>query len=93
MENVTMLNLKSIAATLAVMGTGAVMMACGGSQSTKANEVPAAEGHEKSASCGAAKEGSCGAEKKEASCGAEKKEASCGASGGGESSCGAKHEG
>ena len=76
-----MLNLKSIAASLAVMGSGAVLAACGGSQGTHASEVPAAEGHEKSASCGAEKEGSCGAEE----------EASCGGGGGDEASCGASH--
>ena len=83
-----MLNLKTIAATLAVMGSGAVLGACGGSQATKANEVPAAESGEPSASCGAKKEGSCGGEKKEATCSGEKKEGSCGGEKK-EASCGA----
>jgi hypothetical protein len=91
-----MLNLKSIAATLAVLGSGAALTACGGSQA-KATEVPAAQGQPEHASCAAS--GNCGASKgagqgatPEGSCSAKKDEHSCGAKpgAGNEGSCGAK---
>ncbi len=92
-----MLNLKSIAATLAVLGSGAALTACGGSQ-TKATEVPGAQAQPGNASCAAS--GNCGANKgagqgakPEGSCSAKKDEHSCGAKkpgAGDEGSCGAK---
>ncbi len=91
-----MLTIKNIAATLAVLGSGAMLVACGGSQ-TKANEVPATQTEATEASCGGKGEAGCGGKKeaepeKEASCGAAAggTEAACG--GKGEAGCGAKTE-
>ena len=87
-----MANLKEIAATLAILGSGALVMSgCG--KDKPATETPAsagAAGDAGEASCGADKaEGSCGAEKGEGSCGGEKGEGSCsGEKAEGEASCG-----
>ena len=93
------MDLKSIATTLAFLGTGALAMT-GCDKDKPATETPAAPaaGDAAEGSCGADKaEGSCGAEKAEGSCGAEKAEGSCGAEKaeggeaaeeGGEASCG-----
>lgn len=61
------MNIKHIAATLAILGSASFTMTGCKKEGT---EVPA--GEEKKA------EGSCGGEKKEGSCGGEKKEGSCG---------------
>lgn len=92
-----MANLKDIAATLAILGSGALVMSgCG--KDKPATETPA--GAEAAPTDGA--EGSCGGEKAEGSCGGEKAEGSCGAEGEeapaegeeaaaeGEASCGGK---
>lgn len=90
-----MANLKDIAATLAILGSGALVMSgCG--KDKPATETPA--GAEAAPTDGA--EGSCGGEKAEGSCGAEQAEGSCGAEGEtpaegdeaaeGEASCGGK---
>jgi uncharacterized low-complexity protein len=82
-----MVNLKQIAATLAVLGTSAFMVSgCNKDKPATENPTDAAE---------KAGEGSCGAEKGgEGSCGAEKGgEGSCGAEKGGEGSCGAEKGG
>jgi len=92
------MDLKSIATTLAFLGTGA-LATTGCDKDKPAVETPAAPaaGDAAEGSCGADKaEGSCGAEKAEGSCGAEKAEGSCGAEKeggeaaeeGGEASCG-----
>jgi hypothetical protein len=94
-----MANLKDIAATLAILGTGALVMG-GCSKDKPATEVPAgAEGEKAEGSCGGEKaEGSCSAaegEKAEGSCSAaegEKAEGSCSAAEGekAEGSCSGK---
>lgn len=90
------MDLKSIATTLAFLGTGA-LATTGCDKDKPAVETPAAPaaGDAAEGSCGADKaEGSCGADKAEGSCGAEKAEGSCGAEKegaaeeGGEASCG-----
>ncbi len=75
-----MLNIKEIATTLAILGTGAIALS-GCKKDTQTTEQPAGAGGETEAPAG---EGSCGGEKKEGegSCGGEKKE--------GEGSCGGK---
>ncbi len=83
------MDLKSIATTLAFLGTGA-LATTGCDKDKPAVETPAAP------AAGDAAEGSCGADKAEGSCGAEKAEGSCGAEKeggeaaeeGGEASCG-----
>ncbi len=74
------MDLKSIATTLAFLGTGALTLtAC--DKDAPATETPAAPAAEGAAegSCGGDKaEGSCGGEKAEGSCGGEKAEGSCG---------------
>jgi len=65
-----MANLKDIAATLAILGSGALVMSgCG--KDKPATEVPAAEGEK-------AAEGSCGDKAAEGSCGDKAAEGSCG---------------
>lgn len=86
------MNLKDIAATLAVIGGGAlVMTGCG--KDKPATEVPAgtdaapaADGGGE-ASCGAEGEGSCGGEGGAAAEGGGEGEGSCGGEGEGEASC------
>ncbi len=90
------MDLKSIATTLAFLGTGALAMT-GCDKDKPATETPAAP------AAGDAAEGACGADKAEGACGAEKAEGegSCGAAaegteeaeGEGEGSCGAEAEG
>ncbi|MBX7080891.1 MAG: hypothetical protein U0168_21515 [Nannocystaceae bacterium] len=87
-----MLNIKEIATTLAILGSGALVLG-GCNKDKQATEQPAAEG-EKAAegSCGEKKdgEGSCGEKKDgEASCGEKKAEGSCGEKAA-EGSCGEK---
>jgi hypothetical protein len=78
-----MLNIKEIAATLAILGSGALVLT-GCEKDKEATETPAAAGGageeaKPEGSCGGEKaEGSCGGEKKEGSCGGEKAEGSCG---------------
>ena len=76
-----MLKIKEIAATLAILGSGALVVS-GCNKDKEATETPAGAGGEETkpeGSCGGEKaEGSCGGEKKEGSCGGEKKEGSCG---------------
>lgn len=94
------MDLKSIATTLAFLGTGALTMT-GCDKDKPATETPAAPeaGDAAEAACGGDKaEGSCGGEKAEGSCGGEaaegegEGEASCGGEaaeeGEGEASCG-----
>jgi len=90
-----MTNLKSIAATLALLGSGAFAITGCDKKDTGATETPggkeAAPAEKAEGSCGAEKaEGSCGAEKEKAegSCGAEKAEGEEKAEG----SCGAAEE-
>ena len=78
------MDIRTISATLAILGTGLALSACS-KKNTDATEVPAAQP--------AAADGSCGADKGHghASCSADKKadgEKSCGAKGDG--SCGAE---
>ena len=82
------MDLKSIATTLAFLGTGALTMT-GCDKDKPATETPAAP------AAGEAAEGSRGGEKAEGSCGGEKAEGSCGGEkaeaapeGEGEASCG-----
>ena len=85
------MDLKSIATTLAILGTGTLSLA-GCEKDMPATETPAAP------SADSAAEGSCGADKAEGSCGGDKAEGegSCGGDkaegegeGEGEGSCGA----
>ena len=75
-----MLNIKEIATTLAILGSGALVLG-GCNKDKQATEQPAAEG-EKAAegSCGEKKDGeaSCGEKKAEGSCGEKAAEGSCG---------------
>ncbi|RMG99655.1 MAG: hypothetical protein D6705_02765 [Deltaproteobacteria bacterium] len=77
-----MANLKDIAATLAILSSGTLVVSgCG--KDKAATEVPAGDdaagGEKAEGSCGGEKaEGSCGGEKAEGSCGGEKAEGSCG---------------
>lgn len=84
-----MLNYKNIAAVLTLMGSGTVLVACGGSNpAVKASEVPAAHSGGAAASCGA---GNCGANKKKDAQPAAPPQSSCGAKQpGAAASCGAK---
>ncbi|MGH1341431.1 MAG: hypothetical protein ACRBN8_07770 [Nannocystales bacterium] len=75
------MDLKSIATTLAFLGTGA-LATTGCDKDKPAVETPAAP------AAGDAAEGSCGADKAEGSCGAEKAEGGEAAEEGGEASCG-----
>jgi hypothetical protein len=74
-----MLKIKEIAATLAILGSGALVVS-GCNKDKEATETPGGAGEAKpEGSCGGEKaEGSCGGEKKEGSCGGEKTEGSCG---------------
>ena len=66
------MNIKHIAATLAILGSASFTMTGCKKEGT---EVPAGEEKKAEGSCGGEKkEGSCGGEKKEGSCGGEKKE-------------------
>jgi hypothetical protein len=75
-----MYNLKTIAATLAVLGSGSLTLT-GCDKDKAATENPgAAAGEHGEASCSANKaEGSCSADKAEGSCSADKAEGSCSA--------------
>ncbi len=75
------MNLKHIAATLAILGSASFTMT-GCKKSGEGTETPADGGGEK-------KEGSCGGEKKEGSCGGDK---GAGGEGGGEGGGEAKTE-
>jgi uncharacterized low-complexity protein len=87
-----MLNIKEIAATLAILGSGTLMVGC--EKDAPATETPAAgdTAGTPEASCGEKKDGSCGEGKTpEASCGEGKTpEASCGEGKTPEASCGEK---
>lgn len=100
-REITMTNFKTIAATLALLGTTAIV-GCD-NKDAPATETPgdanAATPEKAEGSCGGEKaeascagekaEGSCGGEKAEGSCGGEKAEGSCGGEKA-EGSCGAK---
>ena len=93
------MDIRTISATLAILGTGLALSACS-KKNTDATEVPAAQPAAADGSCGADKghgHASCSADKKadgEKSCGA-KGDGSCGGdkAAGGEKSCGAKGDG
>jgi hypothetical protein len=75
-----MANIKDIAATLAILGSGVLVMS-GCAKDKPATEVPAggdAAGEKAEGSCSGEKaEGSCSGEKAEGSCSGEKAEGSC----------------
>jgi uncharacterized low-complexity protein len=86
-----MLNIKEIAATLAILGSGTLMVT-GCEKDKPATETPGGDAAAPAAeaSCGEGKtEGSCGEGKTEGSCGEKKAEGSCG-EGKTEGSCGEK---
>lgn len=69
------MNIKHIAATLAILGSASFTMT--GCKDKGSTEVPGADEKKPEGSCGAGKDGSCSAEKKaggDASCSGEKKE-------------------
>lgn len=67
------MNVKHIAATLAILGSASFTLT-GCKKNAEGTEVPA-EGEKKAeGSCGANKDGSCNGEKKEGSCSGEKTE-------------------
>jgi len=77
-EEHTMANLKDIAATLAILGSGALVLSgCG--KDAPATEVPGgAAGDAAEGSCSGDKaEGSCSGDKAEGSCSGDKAEGSC----------------
>ena len=83
-----MLNIKEIATTLAILGSGALVLG-GCNKDKQATEQPGGAGGETKA------EGSCGEGKTEGSCGEGKTEGSCGEGKGeakAEGSCGEKSE-
>jgi len=63
------MNVKHIAATLAILGSASFTLA-GCNKSKEATEVPGADAGKPEGSCGEKKDGSCG-EKKDGSCGAK----------------------
>ncbi len=65
------MNIKHIAATLAILGSASFTMTGCKKEST---EVPAGDEKKAEGSCGEKKDGSCSGEKKEGSCSGEKKE-------------------
>ncbi len=77
-----MLNIKEIAATLALLGSGSLMVT-GCEKDAPATETPGGD------AAAPAAEGSCGEKKAEGSCGEGKTEGSCG-EGKTEGSCGEK---
>jgi len=90
-KNKTMANIKDIAATLAILGSGALLVGCG--KDKPATEVPAGDeaagGEEKS--CGAEGEKSCGEGEKSCSAeGAAEGEEAAGEEKPAEGSCGGK---
>lgn len=87
------MNLKSIATTLAILGSG-VLTLSGCDKDKPATEVPAtpeAAGEKGEGTCGGDKkaEGNCGGDKAEGSCGGDKAD---GHKEGAEGSCGGDHK-
>jgi hypothetical protein len=90
------MNIKDIAATLAILGSGALMTGCG--KDKPATEVPAGDeaaptdGAEAKCSADHTEEGHCGDDAAAPAEGGAEGEASCSAEGkeGGEGSCGGK---
>jgi hypothetical protein len=65
------MNIKHIAATLAILGSASFTLTGCKKEGT---EVPAGDEKKAEGSCGEKKDGSCSGEKKEGSCSGEKKE-------------------
>jgi uncharacterized low-complexity protein len=65
------MNIKHIAATLAILGSASFTMTGCKKEGT---EVPAGDEKKAEGSCGEKKDGACSGEKKEGSCSGEKKE-------------------